>query len=195
MLENTLESPYGGTPRTAPTDAVWEWTSPIRRSNSLYLGGAVLFVSGLALIALGFYLDTLAFQWFVSGNFPSPSLLNLVGGVEYLSFSVGVVLMGIGWLFNQRAWSRALGNARPNAIRAQQTVGAGLLLGGVALVAVSLTPESYQSLALVAGSTAGFSVWIYLVTACMTVVGVVMIAVGWLIHRFATRPYLRAPTG
>ena len=168
-------------PPSAPVPAI----PPVRVSR---VGTLILFVGvallGVAYLVFGWYYYSLVYGAIAVASFQQTLLWETV---TYFLTAIGAVLAGIGWGLDQRAARRSFGGGSVDASRVQRLVGYVLVGVGVACFAGA---QTFLALIVAAEylSSAVFEnlpLWTLPAIEFSTGVGVLAVAVGWLLHHWA----------
>lgn len=149
--------------------------------------GPILFTLGLGLIAVDFLL--VAYTYYALTNSPSFDTfrsIQLYMAIAQLFTAIGAPLAGVGWLLDKREIARVQGKTASGEGSSQRLAGQVLvLLGATAIGAATLVFgilefEVYYNVAV------NLPTWSVLSIYAAEGIGVLVIAVGWWIHRTAS---------
>jgi len=157
--------------------------------------GIALFVTGLIFIAIGYFISAIQL-YDIIGNpsaFSNFTQTELYYAIAALFQFLGVLLVGAGWVARQFASFRRLSPVVPPFRTSLPLTGIVVFVLGIAMIAGGSAYDAY--LAFAAYYRVSLTLWQYTEPALLAMIGlgVLLVAIGWLVHQAtAVRPLERA---
>lgn len=185
MTESTPAPNFGGSAGRdvdGPSDF---FTGPHGNPSYFPRSGAVLFTTGLILIALGFVFVAEEYNLIFNGNGgPYPFReIELLGFGYSLLTGIGILLGGVGWALDQWVGTRGADLRYPHGRRRGGPTGLAVVLSGAVLIASANFYTASMSLAAYLAISFSSPDWTIIATQLVLAGGVLLVAVGWLSHR------------